>query len=106
MKIAFAVSGKDLSSPIDDKFGRAPRFLIYDTEKKSYAVLANDAANDAQGAGIKAAEIVVKAGASAVVAGEYGPKATDALTKAGVKIYPAKPADVKDALTLYFRETV
>lgn len=106
MKIAFAVSGKDLSSPIDDKFGRAPRFLIFDTGTKSFTVVENAAANDAQGAGIRAAETVVKAGAKALVAGECGPKAAEVLAKAGVKIYPAKPADVKNALALYFRETV
>jgi predicted Fe-Mo cluster-binding NifX family protein len=102
MKIAFAISGKDLSSPIDEKFGRAPRFLVFDGEKKNFAVIENPAAQEAQGAGIKAAEAVIRAGAKAVVAGECGPKATDVLNAAGVKIFPAKPADVKQALALYF----
>jgi predicted Fe-Mo cluster-binding NifX family protein len=104
MKIAFAVSGNDLSSTIDDKFGRAPRFLIYDTDSRNFRIIPNAALTEGHGAGIRAAETVIKAGAEAVVAGECGPKATDVLTKAGVKIYPTKSADVRHALALYFHE--
>jgi uncharacterized protein len=105
MKIAFAVSGTDLSSPVDERFGRAPRFLIYDTGSEDFELIANIALDDGQGAGIKAAEIVIRAGAKAVVAGECGPKASEILTKAGVTIYPAKSIDVRQALGLYFGKT-
>ncbi len=34
MKIAFTTSGTNLSAPMDSRFGRAAKFLIYDTGKK------------------------------------------------------------------------
>ena len=104
MKIAFAVSGQDLSSPIDDSFGRAPRFLVYDVATRTYEVIRNAALDEGHGAGIRAAETVIKAGATAVVAGECGPKATDVLTKAGVRIHLAKSSNVRQALAAHFRE--
>ncbi len=104
MKIAFAISGVDLSSPIDDSFGRAPRFLIYDVGTREFEVIPNAALNDGHGAGFKAAETVIKAGATAVVAGECGPKAADVLTKAGVRIHLAKSMDVRQTLALHFHE--
>ena len=41
MKIAFSTSGNDLSAPLDTRFGRAPKFLIYDLDGESFAVVDN-----------------------------------------------------------------
>ena len=32
MKIAFTAAGTDLTAPLDDRFGRAAGFLLYDLE--------------------------------------------------------------------------
>ncbi len=102
MKIAIASSGTDLSAPVDDRFGRAPNYLIYDTATKTFEVIANAAMNEGHGAGIKAAEIVIRAGATDLISGECGPKASEVLAKAGVKIHPARAMSVNDAIALYF----
>jgi predicted Fe-Mo cluster-binding NifX family protein len=36
MKIALTTSGNDLNAPLDSRFGRAPKFLIYDMETKTF----------------------------------------------------------------------
>lgn len=102
MKIAFTTSGSDLGAPLDSRFGRAPRFLVYDLETNIYHVIDNQQnLNAAQGAGIQAAECVIRAGARAVVTGHCGPKAFRVLTAAGVKIYNTDAATVSEALERY-----
>ncbi len=102
MKIAFTVSdGADMSARMDSRFGRAAKFLIYDTETKAFSVIDNAYAQAGQGAGLKAAETVVKAGAVVLVTGDCGPKAFQALKNAGVKVYSAKDVSVAGALEAF-----
>ncbi len=101
MKLAFTASGDDLAAAMDPRFGRAAKFLIYDLETDGFAVAANDAAAAAQGAGIKAAEIVAGLGVGAVVTGECGPNAVRALAAAGIEVYSTKAETVGEALALY-----
>jgi predicted Fe-Mo cluster-binding NifX family protein len=99
MKIAFTTSGSDLNAPLDSRFGRAPKFLIYDLDNASLEVIDNQQnLNAAQGAGIQSAETVARSGAKALVSGHCGPKAFRVLTAAGVKVYNSDAATVADAL--------
>jgi predicted Fe-Mo cluster-binding NifX family protein len=75
--------------------------LIFDTETNDFVMIDNSHVAAAQGAGIKAAETVVKAGAAVLVSGECGPKAFTALKKAGVRIYSVKSMSVSAALDAY-----
>ena len=76
MKIAFSTSGSDLSAPLDSRFGRAPKFLVYDLDNASFEVIDNQQnLNAAQGAGIQSAEDVARSGAKALVSGHCGPNA-------------------------------
>jgi predicted Fe-Mo cluster-binding NifX family protein len=62
-KVAFTTSGQDLAAAMDPRFGRAANFLIYDIEQNSIHLLGNqEGRNAAQGAGIQAAETVIRAG--------------------------------------------
>lgn len=55
MKVAFTTSGDNLGAPLDSRFGRAPKFLIYDLETNTFDVVDNrQNLNAAQGAGIQA----------------------------------------------------
>ncbi len=87
-----------MAAPMDPRFGRAANFLIYDTGTKNFVLINNANIAAAQGAGIKAAETIVKAGATVLVTGECGPKALGALKTAGVKVYSAKSLSVSEAL--------
>lgn len=92
-------SGDDLSAPLDQRFGRAARFLVYDTDTHAFEVVDNrQSVNAAQGAGIQAAEAVAGSGATAVITGHCGPKAFRALTAAGIKVYTTTAPTVTEAL--------
>lgn len=102
MKIAFSTSGSTLESPLDIRFGRAPHFLIYDLDRKTFDVVDNRQSLDsAQGAGIQSAETVARQGAQVLVSGHCGPKAFRVLQAAGIKIYTSNAATVSDALEEY-----
>ncbi len=99
MKIAFTTSGDRLDAPLDTRFGRAAKFLLYDLDHETFEVIDNQQAlNSPRGAGIQAAETIVRAGAGGVVTGHCGPKAFRTLSAAGIKIYTSDAATVADAL--------
>jgi predicted Fe-Mo cluster-binding NifX family protein len=89
VKVAVSTeSGGGLTSRIDPRFGRARYFVIVDDESDHVQVIDNQAAlESAHGAGIAAAHRVADAGAQAVITGNVGPKAFEALSTAGVNVY-------------------
>ncbi|MFP4383383.1 MAG: NifB/NifX family molybdenum-iron cluster-binding protein [Spirochaetia bacterium] len=102
MKIAFTASGDNLKAPLDSRFGRAPKFLIYDTGDDSFEVFDNrQNLNAPQGAGIQSGETVSRLGAQAVVTGHVGPKAFRVLNTAGITVYLTDAERLEDALELY-----
>ncbi len=102
MKITFTTSGDNLNAPLDSRFGRALKFLIFDLETGAFEVIDNGQnVNAAQGAGIQSAETIVRAGARALITGHCGPKAFRALTAARVKIYNTNAPTVAEALEQY-----
>lgn len=107
MKIAFSVSGDELDSILDSRFGRAQKFLVYDLDNDTFQVVDNRLnLNAAQGAGIQSAEAVVRLGVKAVVTGHCGPKAFRVLSAAGVKVYNADEVKVSEALSQYRDRTL
>jgi predicted Fe-Mo cluster-binding NifX family protein len=107
MKIALTTSGETLDAPLDSRFGRAPRFILYDLERDYFEVIDNrQSLNTAQGAGIQAAEAVVRAKAECVITGHCGPKAFRVLTAAGITVYNCGEATVADALRAFKEGTL
>ena len=102
MKIACTTTGNDLQSPVDPRFGRAARILIVDTDTDVFTVIDNAAGVAASGgAGIQAAEAVVRAGAVALISGHIGPKAFRALRASGVRMYTTDAPTVAEAISRY-----
>lgn len=102
MKIAISCSGQDVASAVDARFGRAPFFIIADTESGEWTALENAQNMQApQGAGIQSAEHVVNAGAEAVLTGHCGPKAFRVLSAAGVKICVGVSGTAADAIARF-----
>ena len=102
MKIAVTTNGRDLDSQIDERFGRAPRFLIYEDETKEFSLVENEQnLNAPQGAGIQSAQTIEKSGAKVLITGNCGPKAFKALQIAGVEIYNVQAMSVRKALDEY-----
>ncbi len=102
MKIAFTTSGDNLEALLDSRFGRAPKFLIYDPETKIIEVIDNKQnLNAVQGAGIQSASMVAQSGAQVLVTGHCGPKAFQVLKAAGIKVYNTDAPTVAEALKRY-----
>jgi predicted Fe-Mo cluster-binding NifX family protein len=102
MKIAFSTSGNDLNAPLDTRFGRAAKFLIFDTESQGVALVDNTQnLTAAQGAGIQSAQNVAASGAKVLVSGHCGPKAYRVLSAAGIDVYTSDAPTVAAALALY-----
>lgn len=99
MKLAITAKGDSLSSEMDERFGRCAYFIVVDTDNPgSFRAIKNDAVDAGGGAGIRAAQTVIDAGAQAVVSGNFGPKAFDALSAGDVKLYSVSASTVQEAL--------
>lgn len=101
MRIVVTSSGDELASEISPIFGRSPNYLLIDTETESVERLANPAVGAAGGAGIQAAEYIVRQGAQAVLTGNVGPNAFDVLEAAGVAVYLVGGGTVAEAVSAY-----
>jgi len=99
MKIACTTSGTDLDAPLDKRFGRAPRFLIVDTETGSTELIENTLnRNSAQGAGIQAATVLINHEVNSLITGQCGPKAFELLKRSAIRVYPCQAETVAEAL--------
>ena len=102
MKVIITANGETLESEVDPRFGRANKFILYDTEDSSFSVLDNQQNLDSpQGAGIQAGQNVVNTGAKAVITGNCGPKAFTVLKEAGIKVFTGAKGKVSEAIAAY-----
>jgi predicted DNA-binding protein (UPF0251 family)/predicted Fe-Mo cluster-binding NifX family protein len=86
-KIAVSAESPNLDDPLDPRFGRAAGFIIIDPTTQEFEYIDNGASQAmSQGAGIQAAEIVVRAGATVVLTGYVGPKAFRVLQASGIRV--------------------
>ena len=100
MKLCIASDGRDMKSRVEEIFGRAPYFVIVDTETMETKAIRNTAMQSGHGAGIRAAQIISDEGAEALLTGIVGPNAFNALKAARIKVFEgASDFDsVKDAI--------
>lgn len=101
MKISISSTGKTLESLLDQRFGRAAYFIIFDTDTMNIDTIDNGASASAGGAGITSAQIIVDKGAGAVITGHVGPNAMNVLKAAGIDIFRGYPVTVKDNVEKY-----
>lgn len=98
MKVAITAQGKELSSALDKRFGRAPFLLIGDRDSQKLYAHENKARLQQTGAGIATAQYVIDQGVEMVVTGEVGPKAAQVLQAAGIKVFATSATTVQEAL--------
>ena len=102
MKVAISAQGKDKSSIIDQRFGRARYFVVIDSDTGEFTAHDNSQnLNAPQGAGIQAAKNVTDFGAEAVISGNVGPKALAALSAAGINVYTGASGTVQETLEAF-----
>ena len=99
MKVVITSQGKELSSQVDPRFGRAKYFIVVDINSGEFTTHDNSQnLNASQGAGIQAGQNVINLGAEAVVTGNVGPKAFRTLQAGNVKIYVGAVGTVADVI--------
>ncbi len=102
MKIAVTTTGDNLNAELDPRFGRAKKFLIYDTDTKEFYIIDNSQnLNLPQGAGLQAAQNVIGEGVKAVITGHVGPKAFNVLSTTKIDVYLTEAKTVKEAIEAY-----
>lgn len=99
MKISVSATGESLDSDVDPRFGRTSGFVLFDSGTEDVAYLDNSAQQDlTQGTGIKAAQMIAKAGTEVLITGQLGPNAAQLLAKSGIKIYACTSGTVREAI--------
>jgi len=101
MKIAVSATGKDLNCQIDPRFGRCQYFVFIDPETMEIEALENEGLMAMGGAGVQAAQFIVKKGVKALITGNLGPNAASALSASGIKVYLVPGGTVKDVIEGY-----
>ena len=102
MKIAITSQGKEFSSEMDLRFGRAKFLLVVDTETDGFEVHDNSMnLNAAQGAGIQTGQNIANLDVEAVITGNVGPNAFKTLNAANVKIFLAEKQTIAEAIDLF-----
>jgi len=102
MKVAISASGNNLSVHVDRRFGRCPWFLFVDTESLKFEAILNESTDAASGAGTACAQLALEKEVDAVISGQVGPNAYEALKQGGVKILIVpQDSGVREAIDKY-----
>ncbi len=98
MKVCFTAKGKTLDSLTEERFGRAPYFIILESETGSFEAIQNAFADGAGGVGPKAAQLLIAHDVKALITGQVGGNAREVLAAAGIAMYTYRiGGSVKDA---------
>jgi predicted Fe-Mo cluster-binding NifX family protein len=103
-KICFTSLGKDLSSELDPKFGRANYFLFIDPKTSQMEFFENPNKETVQGAGILTAQFISRKDVSTVVTGGCGPNARRVLESAGIRVVEGVSGKINDLLEKFKTE--
>jgi predicted Fe-Mo cluster-binding NifX family protein len=98
MKIAITSQGQTLDSEVDPRFGRCQYFLIVDSETMEFTTHQNLSAAQRGGAGPQAVKAISDLGANALITGDVGPNAFDALKAAGIPAFLGARGTVGQAI--------
>lgn len=101
MKIIISSQSDKIDSLMDPRFGRCQYFCIYDTETKESNFVINNAINISGGAGIQAANQVIRENAEVVITGNLGPNASQVLENSNIKVYLVEIRKISDIIDDY-----
>ena len=101
MRIAVSSSGPTLDEQVDPRFGRCAYFVVVDPSTMVFEAVENSSISAAQGAGIATAQMIAGKGVEAVLTGNCGPNAYQALEAAHVKVVTGVTGTVRDAVAAY-----
>jgi predicted Fe-Mo cluster-binding NifX family protein len=102
MKICITAQGATPDAPAEQRFGRAPYFIIMDSETGAFDAIPNQFAGGAGGVGPKAAQVIIDHGVNALISGQLGGNARAVLDAAGIALYVYRSGgSVRDAFRLF-----
>jgi predicted Fe-Mo cluster-binding NifX family protein len=107
MKLCFTAQGTTLEALSEDRFGRAPYFIIVESENGSFEAIKNPYADGGGGVGPKAAQVLIENHVKALVSGQVGGNAKEVLVAAGIAMYTYRGGgSVKDALDQFTKNAL
>jgi predicted Fe-Mo cluster-binding NifX family protein len=89
-------------SPINERFGRCPWLMEYNSETGRWTEHQNPGAERSGGAGVAAAQFVIDHKADTVISGAFGPNASGAFRtgKITMKLFGSETSNVEQAAKL------
>ncbi len=85
MRICVSAMGGSLDAKVSERFGRAPYFVVVESDDMTFTPVLNAAESMQGGAGPEAVRQAAEQGAKVVLTGELGPNAKNALAAAGIQ---------------------
>ncbi len=102
MKIAVCAKTEGMESVVDDRFGRAEYYVIFDTNKLVGETVENSAKGEPAGAGGSAVRLLSNHNVEVILVPELGPKAVDAVNGFEMKAYRyADRKTVRETIAAY-----
>ncbi len=106
-KIAVPSMGKTLESFVSNNLGRSPFIIIYDDETQKHNFFENIGFRIQDGAGLKAAEIIIQNKADVLLTKEIGRKAYSVLMKEHIDINVLSlSGTVKSAIKKFLKKRI
>lgn len=87
MYVIVTAESPTIEARVDTRFGRSAYFLRVNTDNFEAEAHPNPGASASGGAGTRAAQFVAGQNVVAVISGEFGPQALQALKAAGIALY-------------------
>lgn len=101
MKIVLPVDENYDETSVCPSFGRAPYFLIYETETEKSVFVDNNAAASQGGAGVKAAQCIVDHHADVLLTPRCGENAAAVISAGGIRIYRTDSGTAMDNIRAF-----
>ena len=101
MQVIVSSTGDSLDAQVSPIFGRCMVFLLVNTDTMDARAIPNPAVSAPGGAGVQAAQLVVREGAEAVISGNLGPNAMGVIAAAGIPFYSAPAGTVREAVEAF-----
>jgi predicted Fe-Mo cluster-binding NifX family protein len=107
MKVCITAKGTTLDSLTEERFGRAPYFIIVESQNGSFEAVQNPFADGGGGVGPKAAQVLIANNVKALVSGQVGGNAREVLAAAGIAMFTCRACgSVRDAFDRFSKNTL
>jgi len=104
VKVAISARGPNPNSEVDESFGRAYWFIIYDEATTLWSAVDNsEIRNSHDNVGVKASRLLTELGVDVLITGETGPKAYRALSEEGIDVFHDASGTVQETYLAWQR---